>query len=117
MSEGVHSYSWDTFVIMWTLIFEEDIQYFPNTLSVIAGAAVVGGGADAGGAAAEEPAGGAEEARAGAGGAGDPHPGAGAEHHHPPAVPGETSRGEPAGKVQTQPAEAEGREPHQPALR
>ena len=31
----VHSYSWDTFVIMYTLILEEYIQYFPNIISFL----------------------------------------------------------------------------------
>ena len=30
----VHRYSWDTFVIMWTLILEEDIQYFPQHFKI-----------------------------------------------------------------------------------
>lgn len=63
------------------------------------GAAIVGGEADPGGAAAEVSGGSSAQARAGAGRARDPHPGAGAEHHHPPAVPGQAARGEEAGQV------------------
>lgn len=62
----------------------------------------MGGEADPGGAAAEVPRGSSAEARAGAGRAGDPHPGEGAEHHHSPAVPGQTSRGEEAGEISPQ---------------
>lgn len=63
----------------------------------------MGRGADPSRTAAEVPGGGVEEARAGTGRAGDPHPGARAQHHHSPALPGEASRGEQAGQVQTQP--------------
>lgn len=63
----------------------------------------MGGGVDPSCAAAEVPRGGAEEARAGAGRKGDPHRGAGAQHHHPPALPGEAACGEQAGQVPPQP--------------
>lgn len=72
------------------------------------GAALVGGGADPSRTAAEVSRAGAEKARAGTGREGDPHPGARTQHHHPPVVPGETSRGEKTREVQTQPPETEG---------
>lgn len=62
----------------------------------------MGGGVESSSVAAEVPGGGSEEARAGASGEGDPHPGTRAQHHHPPALPGEASRGEQAGQVPPQ---------------
>ena len=82
-----------------------------------AGAPHLGGGTDAGRTAAEDAGGAAAAPRAGAGRAGDRHPRTGAQHHHPPAVPGEAPGEETQGQVPEEPAEAQGWKPHQPPFR